>query len=119
LIFVRHRAGGRGRLGGEPHRGPSFSRRDSYWRRRAIDPALALVLLSRTICTALGVSTFTLLRSLGQLDLTIALSYVVLLTSVDARAMFYEGLRAYLRARRGSVAARALPAAMAGSTDCR
>jgi uncharacterized protein len=79
----------------------SFSGAISYWRRRAIDPALALVLLvGGTIGTALGVSTFTLLRSLGQLDLTIALSYVVLLTSVGA-AMFYEGLRAYLRARRG------------------
>ena len=81
----------------------SFSGAISYWRRRAIDPALALVLLTGgTIGTALGVSTFTLLRSLGQLDLMIALSYVVLLTSVGA-AMFYEGMRAILRARRGIV----------------
>jgi uncharacterized protein len=85
----------------------SFSGAISYWRRRAIDPALALVLLTGGIAgTALGVSAFTLLRSLGQLDLMIALSYVVLLTSVGA-AMFYEGLRANLRARRGvSVPAR-------------
>ena len=81
----------------------SFSGAIAYWRRRAIDPALAAVLLiGGTIGTALGVSTFTLLRSLGQLDLTIALSYVVLLTSVGA-AMLYEGLRAILRARRGVV----------------
>src|SRR5882724_7810262 len=61
----------------------SFSGAISYWRRRAIDPALALVLLSGgTIGTALGVWTFTLLRSLGQLDLMIALSYVVLLVAV-------------------------------------
>jgi uncharacterized membrane protein YfcA len=79
----------------------SFSGAISYWRRRAIDPALALVLLTGGIIgTALGVSTFTLLRSLGQLDLMIALSYVVLLTSVGG-AMFYEGLRANLRTRRG------------------
>ncbi len=46
----------------------SFSGAISYWRRRAIDPALALVLLSGgTIGTALGVWTFTLLRSLGQI----------------------------------------------------
>ena len=38
----------------------SFSGAISYWRRRAIDPALALVLLSGgTIGTALGVWTFT------------------------------------------------------------
>ena len=61
----------------------SFSGAISYWRRRAIDPALAAVLLSGgTIGTALGVWTFTLLRSLGQLDLMIALSYVILLTTV-------------------------------------
>jgi uncharacterized membrane protein YfcA len=84
----------------------SFSGAISYWRRRAIDPTLALVLLiGGTIGTALGVSTFTLLRSLGQLDLTIALSYVVLLTTVGA-LMFWEGLRAIMRVRRGVPAPR-------------
>src|SRR6266705_1314022 len=79
----------------------SFSGAISYWRRRAIDPTLALVLLSGgTIGTALGVWTFTLLRSLGQLDLLIALSYVILLSTVGG-LMFWEGLRAILRARRG------------------
>jgi uncharacterized membrane protein YfcA len=79
----------------------SFSGAISYWRRRAIDPTLALILLSGgTIGTALGVWTFTYLRSLGQLDLMIGLSYVVLLTAVGA-AMAYEGLRAMLRARGG------------------
>ncbi len=79
----------------------SFSGALSYWRRRAIDPALALVLLCGGIVgTTLGVWTFTLLRSLGQLDLMIALSYVILLTTVGG-LMFSEGLRAILRARRG------------------
>src|ERR1700694_1714477 len=79
----------------------SFSGALSYWRRRAIDPALAMVLLGGgTVGTALGVWTFTLLRALGQLDLMIALSYVVLLTPVGA-LMFWEGLRAILKARRG------------------
>src|ERR1041385_4690374 len=50
--------------------------------------------------TALGVWTFTLLRSLGQLDLMIEMSYVILLTTVGG-LMFWEGLRALLRARRG------------------
>src|SRR6516165_1994891 len=59
----------------------SFSGAISYWRRRAIDPTLA------------------------QLDLTIALSYVVLLTTVGG-LMFWEGLRAMMRLRRGVPARR-------------
>src|SRR3954465_2758403 len=79
----------------------SFSGALSYWRRRAIDPALAMVLLTGGIAgTVLGVWVFTVLRNLGQLDLTIALSYVILLTGVGA-AMFWEGLRALMRLRRG------------------
>ena len=79
----------------------SFSGAIFYWRRRAIDPLLALVLLcGGVVGTALGVWTFTQLRALGQLDLMIALSYVVLLTAVGG-LMFWEGLRAILRARRG------------------
>lgn len=79
----------------------SFSGALAYWRRRAIDPALALVLLSGGVLgTAFGVWLFTLLRSLGQLDLIIALSYVVLLSTVGG-LMFWEGLNAIRRARRG------------------
>src|SRR5207253_10299045 len=73
----------------------------SYWRRRSIDPVLAAVLLTGgSVGTALGVWTFTLLRALGQLDLLIATSYVILLTTVGG-LMFWEGLRALMRARRG------------------
>src|SRR5262252_2665363 len=79
----------------------SLSGAIAYWRRRAIDPALAAVLLvGGGGGTALGVSTFTYLRSLGQLDLMIALSYVVLLTTVGV-LMLWEGFRAILRTRRG------------------
>jgi uncharacterized protein len=89
----------------------SFSGAITYWRRRAIDPALAGVLLCGGIIgTALGVNTFTLLRSLGQLDLMIALSYVALLTTVGG-VMAWEGLRAMLRTRRGIV----IPARRSGS----
>src|SRR5207248_7437975 len=81
----------------------SFSGAVSSWHRRALDPALAAVLLTRgTLGTALGVWTFTQLRALGQLDLMIALSYVALLTTVGA-LMFWEGLRAMMRTRRGVV----------------
>src|ERR1700761_1789227 len=79
----------------------SFSGAIFYWRRRAIDPLLAAVLLSGgVIGPARGVGTFPLLRALGQLDLMIALSYVVLLSTVGS-LMFWEGLRAIMRARRG------------------
>ncbi len=73
----------------------------SYWRKRSIDLTLAMVLLGGSVAgTILGVWLFTYLRTLGQLDLVIALSYVVLLSGVGS-AMFYEGLRAIARARRG------------------
>ena len=79
----------------------SFSGALSYWRRRAIDPALSLILLCGGVTgTAFGVWIFALLRSVGQLDLIIALSYVVLLTAVGT-LMFLEGIRAILRARGG------------------
>lgn len=81
----------------------SFSGALSYWRRRAIDPALAAVLLGGGILgTVVGVWLFTLLRKVGQLDLMIALSYVVLLSGVGG-LMFWEGARAILRARRGEI----------------
>ena len=79
----------------------SFSGALSYWRRRAIDPALALVLLIGGLTgTVAGVFLFTLLRSYGQLDLTIALSYVVLLSGVGG-GMLWESIGAVIRARRG------------------
>lgn len=82
----------------------SFSGALSYWRRRAIDPALAGVLLGGGIVgTIAGVWLFTLLRRVGQLDLMIALSYVILLSGVGG-LMFWEGARAIWRARHGEVA---------------
>lgn len=79
----------------------SFSGALSYWRKRAVDPALALILLIGAIAgTGIGVWLFTLLRRLGQLDLIIALSYVLLLGAVGA-LMISEGIRAILRTRSG------------------
>ncbi|MEZ5788301.1 MAG: sulfite exporter TauE/SafE family protein [Xanthobacteraceae bacterium] len=81
----------------------SFSGALLYWRRRALDLALALMLLVGGIVgTALGVWLFTLLRSIGQLDLVIALSYVILLCSVGG-AMIAESVRAILRRRKGEI----------------
>jgi uncharacterized membrane protein YfcA len=73
----------------------------NYWRRRAIDLPLALMLLCGGIVgTAVGVWLFTLLRALGQLDLTIGLSYVLLLGIVGC-LMVIESVRAIMRARQG------------------
>lgn len=85
----------------------SFSGALSYWRRRALDPALALMLLVGALLgTGIGVWLFTLLRRLGQLDLAIGLSYVMLLGIVGT-LMIGEGLTAILRSRKGSKSAAA------------
>jgi uncharacterized protein len=79
----------------------SMSGAISYWRRRAIDLALALMLLAGGIIgTAAGVWLFTFLRRVGQLDLTIGISYVLLLSIVGA-LMVAESVRAILRAQKG------------------
>jgi uncharacterized membrane protein YfcA len=73
----------------------------SYWRRKTLDLALALMLLAGGILgMAVGVWLFTLLRSLDQLDLTIGLSYVLLLSIVGA-LMIIESVRVIIRERQG------------------
>jgi uncharacterized protein len=79
----------------------SFSGAISYWRRRALDLGLATMLLvGGVIGTMAGVWLFSLLRALGQLDLTIGLSYLTLLCIVGGM-MISESLRAIMRARKG------------------
>jgi uncharacterized membrane protein YfcA len=79
----------------------SFSGAISYWRKRAIDVSLGLMLLGGGIVgTAAGVWLFTILRTLDQLDLVIGLSYVTLL-SVVGSLMVYEAARAIMRERHG------------------
>jgi uncharacterized protein len=79
----------------------SFTGAINYWRKRAIDVALAMMLLSAGIVgTAVGVWLFTMLRAVDQLDLVIGLSYVTLLTAVGA-LMINESVQAELRAMRG------------------
>jgi uncharacterized membrane protein YfcA len=73
----------------------------SYWRKRLVDTGLGLVLLSGgVIGTAAGVWVFSLLRRLGQLDLIINLSYIVLL-SVVGTLMIIESVRALWRSMQG------------------
>ena len=75
----------------------SLSGAISYWRRRAIDLALAFMLLAGGIIgTAFGVWLFTTLRAVGQLDI----SYVLLLGIVGS-LLVMESVRAIIRARQG------------------
>ncbi len=84
----------------------SFSGALAYWRRRAIDLGLALMLLvGGIIGTVFGVWLFVTLRRLGQLDLVIGLSYVTLLGTVGV-LMIAEGMRAIVRTRKGQTQAR-------------
>ena len=79
----------------------SFSGAITYWRRRALDPALAgMLLIGGLIGTTAGVWLFTVLRRLGQLDLTISLSYLTLLGIVGTM-MIVESVQAIMRARGG------------------
>ncbi len=79
----------------------SFSSAIAYWRRRAVDPSLAVMLLAGGILgTSAGVWLFTFLRSADLLDLVIALSYVVLLSIVGG-LMVTEAIRAILRTYQG------------------
>ncbi len=73
----------------------------SYWRRRLIDEKMtALLGAGGLVGSGLGVLTFRALRSVGQLDLIISLSYVVFLGSIGA-IMLRESVRALLRNRAG------------------
>ena len=79
----------------------SFTGAIAYWRKGALDIALAMMLLSAGIVgTATGVWLFTKLREVDQLDLMIGLSYVTLLTVVGG-LMIYESVRAEMRAHQG------------------
>ncbi|MET3792140.1 sulfite exporter TauE/SafE family protein [Aquamicrobium terrae] len=80
--------------------GSSFSGAMSHMKRGTLDFKLGFMLLAGGIVgSTAGVYVFSLLRSLGQLDLFISLLYVVLLGSVGA-LMLVESVRS-LRASRG------------------
>jgi uncharacterized protein len=81
----------------------------SYYRRGQIDLHLALYLvLSSVIGASLGVATFQLLRSTGQLELFISLGFLILLGFVGT-LMMVESVRAILKRRAGVVVRDKLP----------
>ncbi|MDX1711641.1 MAG: sulfite exporter TauE/SafE family protein [Rhodovibrionaceae bacterium] len=72
----------------------------AHWRRGNVDLRMGLVLLAGGFAgSTAGVSLFSLLRQLGQIDLVINLSYVVFLGTIGV-LMVMEGARALLRRRR-------------------
>ncbi|MEP3280131.1 MAG: sulfite exporter TauE/SafE family protein [Stappiaceae bacterium] len=79
----------------------SFSGALTYWRRKTIDFKLAFVLMSAGVVgSAIGVWLFSLLRSMGQLDLVISVSYVTFLGLIGG-LMLIESIRAIARRRSG------------------
>ena len=80
--------------------GASVSGVLAYWRRGAVDFKMGFILLLGGLAgSILGVWIFTLLKRLGQIELTISLLYVVLL-GILGGLMLVESARALLRQRR-------------------
>jgi uncharacterized protein len=89
----------------------SFSGALSYWRRRMVDLKLSAALFAGGVLgTFSGIWLFQKLRALGQLDLFISISYLLLLLTVGG-LLLTEGLLALLRQRDGRPAASRRPGA--------
>ena len=81
----------------------SFSGVLAHVRRKTVDFRMGTVLLvGGLIGAALGVVVFNYLKSLGQVDLLVKLSYVVFLGAIGGM-MFVESLRAIRKSRSGVV----------------
>ena len=81
----------------------------SHYRRGGVDLHLAMYLILSGILGAFGgVAAFDLLRDAGQLDLIIALGFLVLLGFVGV-LMLQESVRALLKRRQGIVVRERLP----------
>jgi len=73
----------------------------AYWRRRAVDVPMGLILMAGGVCGSYaGVQLFKLLRAMGQVDLLISLSYVLFL-SVIGSLMLRESVMAIRASRAG------------------
>jgi uncharacterized membrane protein YfcA len=73
----------------------------AHLRRRTVDLRMGFVLLAGgLIGSGIGVQVFSILQSLGQIDLAVRLCYVVFLGIVGA-LMLVESLRALMKSRSG------------------
>jgi uncharacterized membrane protein YfcA len=85
--------------------GASVSGLMAQWRRGNVDARMGSVLLvGGFVGSLLGVQLFAVLRRAGQVDLAVAVFYVVILGTVGL-LMVRESVRAILRRRRTGVAA--------------
>jgi uncharacterized membrane protein YfcA len=88
--------------------GASVSGVLGHWRRGNVDFKMGCVLLAGGLVgSLLGVWLFTLLKRLGQIELTISLSYVLLLGALGA-LMLVESIRTQLQLHRPGAARRKL-----------
>lgn len=75
----------------------------AHWRRGNVDFKMGTVMLIGGIFgTLIGTWIFTLLTSIGQVDLMISLSYVIFLGTIGA-LMFAESAKAMINTRKGNV----------------
>lgn len=78
----------------------------AHWRRRQVDFKMGAVLLAGGMAgSAFGVWLFGILRQIGQIDLVISVSYVVMLGAIGA-LMLAEAARTILRRHAGQGARR-------------
>jgi len=88
--------------------GASVSGLLAHWRRGNVDFKMGYVLLIGGLAgSVLGVGIFTLLKRLGQIELTISICYVLLLGVLGA-LMMIESIRAILRLHRPGTSRRRL-----------
>ncbi|HEY0107365.1 MAG TPA: sulfite exporter TauE/SafE family protein [Rhizomicrobium sp.] len=81
----------------------------AQWRRRAVDLKMGIVMAGGGLLgTGAGVWLFTVMRRVGQMDLLVSASYVILLGTVGG-LMLNESLSALRRARSGAAPARRAP----------
>jgi len=83
--------------------GSSVSGFLAHWRRGSVDFRMGTVLLvGGVLGSTIGVVLFSWLQTLGQIDLVIKLSYVIMLGIIGS-LMFVESLRTMLRSRKQGV----------------
>ena len=77
----------------------SISGAFAHWRRKAVDFKMGTILLiGGIIGSFIGINLFVFLKNLGQIDLIISLSYVILLGSIGT-LIFIEGMRSMIAHR--------------------
>ena len=84
----------------------SVSSLQVQWRRGNVDLRMGLILLlGGMIGSSAGVSVFTWLKAIGQIDFVIAVLYVILLTSIGT-LMLFESASTWFKRRRNPTAPR-------------